>query len=212
MVRERIYDQDFWLGMMPGGRSPKPCRRIFLRSAAAEPVAARAIRARRSDGPHAGIAAAAARPVLDGPFARGARPFLTHSFVDWALTIPPTSSSAAASENMCWAGDRAVAAEAGAEPAQARLPDAARRLVRRRLQRFARDAWRSSGAADAGFLDPGGSRRLFDEHRAGAANHGRLLYAIAMFSCWWSEQRYRSVSAGSLRLANGLSALALRWT
>ena len=47
---------------------------------------------------------------------------------------------------------------------------------------------------------PGRSRNLFDEHRAGFANHGRLLYAIAMFSCWWSEQRYRSASAESLRL------------
>ena len=25
---------------------------------------------------------------------------------------------------------------------------------------------------------------------AGRANHGRVLYAIAMFSCWWSEQRH----------------------
>jgi hypothetical protein len=31
-------------------------------------------------------------------------------------------------------------------------------------------------------------RRLFQEHREGRANHGRLLYALAMFSCWWKEQ------------------------
>jgi asparagine synthase (glutamine-hydrolysing) len=31
--------------------------------------------------------------------------------------------------------------------------------------------------------------QLFDEHRRGAADHGRILYAIAMFSCWWAEQR-----------------------
>ena len=65
---------------------------------------------------------------------------------------------------------------------------------------FARDAWRSSGAADAGFLDSREVEKLFDEHRAGLANHGRLLYAIAMFSCWWSEQRYRSAATGSLHL------------
>ena len=54
---------------------------------------------------------------------------------------------------------------------------------------FARDAWHSSGAADAGYLDRGAVDSLFDEHRSGRADHGRILYAIAMFSCWWSEQR-----------------------
>jgi asparagine synthase (glutamine-hydrolysing) len=28
---------------------------------------------------------------------------------------------------------------------------------------------------------------LFAEHGAGTANHGRILYAIAMFSCWWQQ-------------------------
>ena len=37
------------------------------------------------------------------------------------------------------------------------------------------------------------TERLFDEHRRGVANHGRLLYAIAMFSCWWSDQRQQRV-------------------
>jgi asparagine synthase (glutamine-hydrolysing) len=54
---------------------------------------------------------------------------------------------------------------------------------------FAYEAWMSSGAADAGFLDAQEVSRLFDEHRRGVANHGRLLYAIAMFSCWWQDQR-----------------------
>ena len=31
-------------------------------------------------------------------------------------------------------------------------------------------------------------QQLFDEHRAGRADHGRILYAIAMFSCWWRQQ------------------------
>ena len=54
---------------------------------------------------------------------------------------------------------------------------------------FAREAWRDSGAASAGFLDPKGVETLFDEHRSGTADHGRMLYAIAMFSCWWSDQQ-----------------------
>jgi asparagine synthase (glutamine-hydrolysing) len=56
------------------------------------------------------------------------------------------------------------------------------------LNDFALEAWRSSGAADLGFLDPKGVEALFEEHRSGAADHGRMLYAIAMFSCWWAGQ------------------------
>ena len=54
---------------------------------------------------------------------------------------------------------------------------------------FALQAWTSSGASEARFLDPQQVERVFDEHRRGLANHGRLLYALAMFGCWWSEQR-----------------------
>ena len=54
---------------------------------------------------------------------------------------------------------------------------------------FAMEAWTQSGAAQAGFLNMREVERLFDEHRRGIANHGRLLYAIAMFGCWWNDQR-----------------------
>jgi asparagine synthase (glutamine-hydrolysing) len=60
---------------------------------------------------------------------------------------------------------------------------------------FAREAWRSSGLADLGFLDRSGIEQLFDEHRKGASDHGRLLYAIAMFSCWWQQQREQPANA-----------------
>lgn len=117
-------------------------------------------------------------------------PFLTHRFVDWALTIPSTLKLKG--------GVGKYVLRKAVEPW---LPRGA--LDRRKLgfqmplsdwftggfNDFAREAWRSSGAASAGFLDPKGVESLFDEHRGGAANHGRVLYAIAMFSCWWSEQR-----------------------
>ena len=117
-------------------------------------------------------------------------PFLSHKFVDWALTIP--------SELKLRHGAGKHILRRAIEPL---LP--ARLLGRRKLgfqmpladwfvggfSDFARDAWLSSGAASAGFLDPGGVDEMFDEHRKGIANHGRLLYAIAMFSCWWREQR-----------------------
>ena len=60
---------------------------------------------------------------------------------------------------------------------------------------FARESWRSSGAADLGFLDADGVEQLFDEHRKGTADHGRILYAIAMFSCWCARQKAISAPA-----------------
>jgi len=54
---------------------------------------------------------------------------------------------------------------------------------------FAREAWHDSGAAASGYLQPQAVEQLFEEHRAGLADHGRILYAIAMFSCWWQQTR-----------------------
>jgi asparagine synthase (glutamine-hydrolysing) len=117
-------------------------------------------------------------------------PFLSQGFVDWALTVP--------SDLKLRNGVGKYILKRAVEPW---LPKDA--LKRRKLgfqmpladwfiggfNDFARDAWQSSGAADAGYLDSHAVERLFDEHRDGRANHGRLLYAIAMFSCWWKEQR-----------------------
>ena len=72
---------------------------------------------------------------------------------------------------------------------------------------FARDVWTSSGAADLGLLNKAGVDRLFDEHRSGAADHGRMLYAIAMFSCWWRDQRPAS-AAPTRKLRSRAAALA----
>jgi asparagine synthase (glutamine-hydrolysing) len=57
---------------------------------------------------------------------------------------------------------------------------------------FAREIWSSSGASKLGLLDRKGVDQLFDEHRRGVADHGRMLYAIAMFSCWWEQQKASS--------------------
>jgi asparagine synthase (glutamine-hydrolysing) len=117
-------------------------------------------------------------------------PFLSHRLVDWALTMP-------ADMKLRGSTGKYVLRKA-VEPW---LPDAA--LGQRKIgfqlpfadwfmggfNDFAREAWRSSGVADLGFLDAHGVEQLFDEHRRGAADHGRILYAIAMFSCWWDQQR-----------------------
>jgi asparagine synthase (glutamine-hydrolysing) len=118
-------------------------------------------------------------------------PFLSHRFVDWALTIP--------TDMKLRGGTGKYVLRKAAEPW---FPNGA--LSDRKIgfqlpfadwfmggfNDFAREAWHSSGAADLGFLDYAGVEQLFDEHRRGAADHGRILYAIAMFSCWWERQRY----------------------
>ena len=123
-------------------------------------------------------------------------PFLSHRLVEWALTMPAEMKLKGSTGK--YVLRRAV------EPW---LPKGA--LSQRKIgfqlpfadwfmggfSDFAREAWRSSGVADLGFLDASAVERLFDEHRSGAADHGRILYAIAMFSCWWDQQR-RVVSNG----------------
>jgi len=117
-------------------------------------------------------------------------PFVSHRFVDFALTIP--------AEMKLRGGTGKYVLRQAIEPW---LPKGA--LDQRKIgfqlpfadwfmggfNDFAREAWRSSGVAKLGFLNETGVEQLFDEHRRGAADHGRILYAIAMFSCWWDRQR-----------------------
>jgi asparagine synthase (glutamine-hydrolysing) len=117
-------------------------------------------------------------------------PFLSHDFVDWALTIPDdlkirhgVGKYVLRQAIKPWL-PKGVPSR-GKQGFQMPLAD----WFTGGFNDFARDAWRSSGAADAGYLDPRAVDRLFDEHRRGNADHGRILYAIAMFSCWWQDQR-----------------------
>jgi len=117
-------------------------------------------------------------------------PFLSHRFVEFALTVPT---------NLKLHGNTGkYVLRRAVEPW---LPKG--QLNQRKIgfqlpladwfmggfNDFAREAWMSSGTADLGILDKAGVDRMFDEHRSGTADHGRMLYAIAMFSCWWKDQR-----------------------
>jgi asparagine synthase (glutamine-hydrolysing) len=122
-------------------------------------------------------------------------PFLSHKFVDWALTVP--------SEMKLRNGVGKHVLRRAMAPLLPKQTPSGRKLGFQMpladwfvggFNDFARDAWSSSGAADAGFLNSRGVDLLFDEHRRGVANHGRALYAIAMFSCWWKEQRHVAAS------------------
>lgn len=117
-------------------------------------------------------------------------PFLSHRFVDFALTVP--------TDLKLKGNTGKYVLRKAVEPW---LPQG--QLEQRKIgfqlpladwfmggfNDFAREAWASSGVADLGILDRSGVDRLFDEHRSGAADHGRMLYAIAMFSCWWKDQQ-----------------------
>lgn len=121
-------------------------------------------------------------------------PFLSHQFVDWCLTMP---------EDMKLRGT--IGKYALRKAIEPWLPPDA--LDRRKLgfqlpfadwfrgdfYQFAQQAWRDSGAVHSGFLSPTVVEELFAEHAAGRANHGRILYAVAMFGCWW-EQSWRGGS------------------
>jgi asparagine synthase (glutamine-hydrolysing) len=115
-------------------------------------------------------------------------PFLSREFVDWSLTMPT---------RMKLRGK--VGKYALREAVKPWLPPGA--LNNRKLgfqipfaewfksdfATFAREAWNDSGARSSGYLKPATVDRLFAEHEAGLVNHGRALYAIAMFSCWWQQ-------------------------
>lgn len=114
-------------------------------------------------------------------------PFLSHRMVDWALTVP---------ENLKLRGNtgkfilrQAIApwlpASVMKRPKQGfQIPLAS--WMRGRFGQVAQDAWHGSGAARSGYLDPAAVDRLFAEHRRGEADHGRMLYAIAVFALWWA--------------------------
>jgi len=117
-------------------------------------------------------------------------PFLSHKFVDWALTVP---------EKLKLRGNtgkfilrEAVApwlpADVTKRPKQGfQIPHAS--WLRRAFGDFARQLWNESGVADAGYLKPAAVERVFDEHRRGVADHGRIIYAIAIFGAWWMGAR-----------------------
>jgi asparagine synthase (glutamine-hydrolysing) len=116
-------------------------------------------------------------------------PLLSHRFVDWALTVPL---------DMKMRGPGKYVLREAVRPW---LPQG---ILERRKQGFqmpladwfagdysdfARAAWHDSGAAAAGYLRADVVDRVFAEHRSGRANHGKLLYAITMFGCWWQNGR-----------------------
>ena len=115
-------------------------------------------------------------------------PFLSREFVDWAFTMPAamklrgdTGKVALRKAVAPWLPPNAL----GKRKLGFQLPFA--EWFKSDFADFAREAWNESGARQSGYLRPAAVDQLFAEHKAGLAQHGRTLFAIAMFSCWWRQ-------------------------
>lgn len=127
-------------------------------------------------------------------------PFLSHRLVDWALSMPADLKLRGRTGK--YVLRRAIAP--WLPPAISRLPKQPLQIplaswLRGELGSFARDVWNDSGAATSGYLEPRAVESLFREHRAGSADHGRLLYSILIFSLWWrnTSERFGQGSAAT---------------
>lgn len=117
-------------------------------------------------------------------------PMLGPNFVDWAMAVPT---------------DMKIRGGTGKyilrEAIRPWMPEG---IVERRKQgfkiplaewfdggfgRYAQELWHDSGAAELGFLQTDRIDSVFAEHRDGKSDHGRFLYALAMFSLWWMARK-----------------------
>ena len=117
-------------------------------------------------------------------------PFLSHKMVDWALTIPTDLKlrGLIGKRILRQAVAPWLPPSVMQRPKQGfQIPHAA--WLRGTFGDFALATWRESGVAEAGYLDPGAVDTLFAEHKRGAANHARMIYAITVFSIWWRDTR-----------------------
>jgi asparagine synthase (glutamine-hydrolysing) len=68
--------------------------------------------------------------------------------------------------------------------------------------RFVQDLWRSSGARQAGLLEPAAVEAVIDDHVAGRHDESRFLFALSMFTLWWDGRRMTGPATGSTNAAH----------
>lgn len=124
-------------------------------------------------------------------------PFLSHKMVEWALTVPGHLKlrRGVGKYILRKAAEPWLPAEILRLPKQGFQIPMASWLRSGRFGDFAFDLWASSGAESSGYFDGKEVRDLFREHRSGAGDHSRMLYAIVMFSLWWNSFQRRERSS-----------------
>jgi asparagine synthase (glutamine-hydrolysing) len=113
-------------------------------------------------------------------------PFLAHTFVDFAATMPIGLKLRGAT------GKYIVrkAVEGWLPPGVLDRPKQGfvvplARWFRGDLGRYVEALWRDMRADEAGVLDAHSVAALFEEHRGGRVDRSQLLFALAMFALWW---------------------------
>lgn len=117
-------------------------------------------------------------------------PFLSHKVVDWALGMPARMKLRGGIGKFVLrkAAQGLVPEEILGRPKQGfQVPMA--NWLRGPFGEFALGVWRDSGAEAAGYLNSLEVDRVFAEHRSEAADHSRLLYAVLIFSLWWTKEQ-----------------------
>jgi asparagine synthase (glutamine-hydrolysing) len=116
-------------------------------------------------------------------------PFLAHTFVDFAATMPVSLKLRGATGKYIVrkAVEPWLPAGILERPKQGFAVPLAR-WVKGDLGRYVEGVWRDSRADEAGVLDPRAVGALFAEHRSGRADRSQLLFALAMFGLWWGSR------------------------
>ncbi len=112
-------------------------------------------------------------------------PFLTHDFVDWSLTVPTALKVKGRGKHILREAIRPWLPEGMLDRGKQGFQMPVADWFRGSFSDYAREIWHDSGIVHAGFFDTVQVERLFDLHRTGKANYGKLLYALTVFSLWW---------------------------
>lgn len=116
-------------------------------------------------------------------------PFLSHKLVEWALTVPEGLKlrNGVGKYILREAAKPWLPAEILRRPKQGFQIPLANWLRKEPLGAFVEQVIDGSGAATSGYLDPVELRKIMAEHRRGASDHSRILYAVLMFALWWGR-------------------------
>lgn len=128
-------------------------------------------------------------------------PFLSHKMVEWALTVPEDLKlrHGVGKYILRRAAEPWLPAKILKRPKQGFQIPLASWLRKGPLAQFMEQTIEESGAMCSGYLDPMQLRKLAAEHRAGAADHSRILYAALIFALWWerTQASRQRVEAGA---------------